>query len=86
MTPTEITDHKKTWMPSYAVKVHSDRRGKAKAWCKNLVAKELLEPYNYHMTVYTDVYEDTFYFHNPMIAQCFAEELKGNLLTGEGKG
>jgi len=80
MKPLEITDHKRSWMPGYAVQIHSDRRGQAKAWCKNLVAKELLECYNYHMSVYTDVYQDTFYFHHPMIAQVFAEELKGELV------
>lgn len=77
LTPLEVTARKRSWMPGVAVRIHSDHRGSAKTWCKNLVSKELLDKENYHMVIYTNVYEDTFHFLSPLVAQSFAMEFNG---------
>jgi len=79
LTPLEVTDFKRSWMPGTSVRIHSDRRFEAKEWCKNLIEKELLEQESYQMVLYTNVYEDTFHFHAALVAQSFAMEFNGKL-------
>ena len=68
MTPLEIIEYKRNWMPGKVVRLHSDLRSTATAWCKQLGQHE------YNFAKYTDVYEDTFYFENEKIGQIFEEE------------
>ena len=60
MTPLEQYDHKRNWMPGYAVRLHSDLTDKGKAWCRSNA-----ERHEWSMTAYTHVYEHTFHFEHP---------------------
>jgi hypothetical protein len=68
MRPLEITDYKNKWLPGHCVRIHSDLRGAARDWCKQL------DRHTWHHKKWTDVYEDTFLFEDQRISQVFAEE------------
>lgn len=67
MTPQQISDYKRRWMPGTEVTVHSDLQSQAKEWCKQL------EKHRYHFKKWTNVYEHTFCFENEITASRFAE-------------
>jgi len=69
MTPQEIWDHKRKWMPGYEVVVHSDLRDRAEGWCKRNLDKQ-----EYHIVPYTHVYAYTYRFENKNTGQQFEEE------------
>ena len=66
MTPIEIFEYKRNWMPGYSVRLHSDLRNQAKDYCKIQMMK-----HQWNVSEYTDVYEDTFYFEHRLDAQSF---------------
>jgi hypothetical protein len=65
MTPVEVFEYKRQWMPGSFVSVHSDMFGACKIWCKTLAKEE------WNVTVWSDVYEHTFHFERPEIAEDF---------------
>ena len=69
MTPQQIDDYKRQWMPGYTVRLHSDLESQGKDWCKRVLAKE-----QWHFRKWTNVYEHTFQFENIMAAQNFEME------------
>lgn len=72
MTPQQISDYKRQWLPGYAVRLHSDLRLEGKEWCKRNCRQE-----EWHFRKYTNVYEHTFEFENIMAAQNFEMEFGG---------
>lgn len=66
MTPQEIFEYKRNWMPGYSVRLHSDLRSQAKDYCKTQMMK-----HQWNINEYTDVYEDTFYFEHRLDAHSF---------------
>lgn len=69
MTPQEIFDYKRRWMPGYEVVVHSDLRDHAKDWCKTH-----LEKHQYAIKSWTHIYAWTYCFEKIKVAQQFEEE------------
>lgn len=69
MTPQQIDDYKRQWMPGYTVRLHSDLESQGKEWCKRQLGKEA-----WHFNKWTNVYEHTFLFENIMAAQNFEME------------
>jgi hypothetical protein len=69
MTPQEIGDYKRKWMPGYSVRLHSDLDIQGKDWCR-----KHLERYQWSFSQWTAVYEHTFHFEDAVIAQNFAME------------
>ena len=60
MTPLEISEYKQRWMARgtcYPVRLHSDLADKGKTWCR-----KNLERHQWSVTIWTDVYEHTFFF------------------------
>jgi len=68
MIPIEIFEYKQNWLPGYKVSIHSDLRGRAKSWLKQLEQRE------YQYKEFTDNYEDTICFENQRISQEFASD------------
>ncbi len=66
MTPVEIFEYKLRWKPGYTVRLHSDLRSRGKDFCKALLKQQ------WDVSIYTDNYEDTFYFENKSDADKFA--------------
>jgi hypothetical protein len=79
MTPQDIDDYKRHWLPGYLVKLHSDLDVDGKTWCRRQ-----LERHTWSMSKWTDVYEHTFHFEDIMAAQNFAMEF-GRFATYKGK-
>lgn len=72
MTPIEIFEYKNRWKPNgHSVRIHSDYRSQAKFWCKYN-----FEPHQWVLNEYTDNYEDTFLFENPLNAKLFRKNFK----------
>jgi hypothetical protein len=69
MTPQEIADYKQSWMPGYAVRLHSDLSDAGKTWCRRQLDRKewSFKPWTYN-------YEHTFHFENITVAQNFAME------------
>lgn len=75
-TPQEISDYKRDWIRHgeyHTVVVHTDKRSKAKDWCKANLLK-----HQWHLFTHTDVYYDTFYFEEEQwqAARAFANSFK----------
>lgn len=66
MTPQQIDDHKRQWMPGYVVRLHSDLESLGKDWCKSNC-----RPEEWNFRQWTNIYEHTFQFENIMAAQNF---------------
>lgn len=74
MTPQEISDYKQRWMSTgdnNPVRLHSDVVDRGKTWCRRQ-----LERHQWSMTLWTDVYEHTFFFEDVLAAQNFEMEMK----------
>jgi hypothetical protein len=71
MTPQEIYEYKRKWMPGHIVGLHSDLDWKGKDWCR-----KNLERHRWSFTGWTDVYEHTFHFENSQDAQNFEIKCK----------
>jgi hypothetical protein len=71
MTPQEIHDYKTRWLIKNGnpVKIHSDLDVEGKFWCRRN-----LERHQWSMTTWTDIYEHTFFFEDPIAAQNFEIE------------
>jgi len=69
MTPIEIFEYKQKWKPGYVVRLHSDLRRSATAYCKVQMLK-----HQWEMTKYSNVYEDTWMFENKLDANSFAAQ------------
>ena len=69
MTPQQIDDYKRHWMPGHPVRLHSDLETQGKEWCKRQCSKQ-----EWHFNKWTNVYEHTFLFENAMAAQNFEME------------
>lgn len=67
MTPQEITDYKRRWMPGIMVEVHSDLRTSAKDYCKQL------DKHRYHIKENTEPYKDVYCFENDNTVSRFLE-------------
>ena len=72
MTPLEIFDYKRNWMPGYKVRLHSDLDVRGKDWCR-----KHLERHQWSMAPWTGVYEHTFHFELEYDADRFREEWEG---------
>lgn len=72
MTPQEIFEYKRKWLPGYSVRIHSDRSHDAKTWCRTLLSQ-----HQWSMTDYTDVYEHTFHFESEVVSKEFKIEFNG---------
>jgi len=59
MTPQEIVDHKRKWIPSsdYDTDAHTDLRSAVREWCKDHCFQ-----WRYDIKEFTDVYFDTVRF------------------------
>ena len=60
MTPLEISEYKQRWMARgtcYPVRLHSDLADKGKTWCR-----QKLERQQWSVSIWTNVYEHTFFF------------------------
>ena len=68
MTPLEISDYKRSWMPGFIVRLHSDLDWKGKDYCRRK-----LERHQWSMTSWTQVYEHTFHFEKKEDADAFKE-------------
>lgn len=71
MTPQEITDYKRRWMPGIMVEVHSDLRNEAKDYCKKL------EKHRYHIKTDVEPYKDVYCFENDLAVERFLKEFDG---------
>jgi hypothetical protein len=74
MTPQEIFEYKQRWMSSgnnNPVRLHSDVVEQGKTWCRRQ-----LERHEWSMTLWTNVYEHTFFFKDVRASQNFAMEMK----------
>ena len=74
MTPQEVSDYKQRWMASgnnNPVRLHSDVVDRGKTWCRRQ-----LERHQWSVTLWTDVYEHTFFFEDARAAQNFEMEMK----------
>jgi hypothetical protein len=71
MTPQEIDDYKRNWLPrqSWNVQLHSDLETNGKEWCRFMCRKE-----EWHFKRWTDVYAHTFCFEDLKAAQTFKME------------
>lgn len=69
MTPQQIVDYKRKWMPGIVVTLHSDLESVGKDWCK-----KQCEKYEWHFKSYTDIYQHSFMFENIKAAQNFEME------------
>jgi hypothetical protein len=69
MTPQQIFDYKREWMPGHVVTLHSDLTSAGKDWCKRQCEKQ-----EWHFKSYTDIYQHTFMFENIKAAQNFEME------------
>jgi hypothetical protein len=71
MTPIEIFEYKQRWQRAggYGVRLHSDLRSKGKDFCKIQMFK-----HQWDLQIYTDNYEDTFYFEYRQDAESFAAQ------------
>ena len=72
MTPQQIDDYKRQWMPGYIVRLHSDLEKEGKLWCKRV-----LPPESWHFRKHTNVYEHSFQFETVIAAQNFEMEFGG---------
>lgn len=66
MTPVEIFEYKNKWKPGFTVRLHSDLRLQGKDYCR-----KQLQNYQWAFKIYTNVYEDTFYFEAEKEAAAF---------------
>jgi len=71
MTPQQVDDYKRQWMPGNTVRLHSDLENEGKEWCKQNCSKE-----EWHFRKHTNVYEHTFQFENVMAATKFEMEFE----------
>ena len=71
VTPLEIFDYKRNWMPGYKVRLHSDLDVRGKDWCR-----KNLERHKCSMAPWTAVYEHTFHFEDDEAAKKFEQEFK----------
>ena len=71
MTPQQISDYKRKWMPGVGVRFHSDREREAKDWCK-----ANLETHIWQFKSYTDIYEHTIHFEEERVARAFFRALR----------
>ena len=71
MTPQEITDYKRKWMPGIMVAVHSDLRTSAKDWMKKYAKQR------YHFKEFTAPYEDTWCFESEKMVTEFLKAFEG---------
>lgn len=74
MTPLEIFEYKRKWMlesNGNPVRIHSDKRQEAKDWCK-----QNLSSYQWNISEFSDVYEDTFFFELSEESDLFSEEFR----------
>lgn len=71
VTPLEIFDYKRNWMPGYTVRLHSDLDVRGKDWCR-----KHLDRHKWGMASWTDVYEHTFHFETGEAAKKFEQEFK----------
>lgn len=69
MTPLEITDYKKGWLPGTVVFLHSDVYSRALTWCKTNVPK-----HQYHFKLWVDVYQHSVFFESNDIANKLIKE------------
>lgn len=69
MTPQEISDHKRQWIPrAHTVAIDELLKNKAKEWCK-----ENCEQHQWKLNTWTDVYEHTVMFEHTEHAEQFKE-------------
>ncbi len=66
MTPQQLDDYKRQWLPGYVVRLHSDLESQGKDWCRRQCSRE-----EWNFTKHTNVYEHTFQFENFISAQYF---------------
>jgi len=71
MTPQEIFDYKNRWKPGYTVRLHSDMEDAGKQWCRRA-----LQPEQWAMSKWSNIYEHTFYFENKIAGQNFEMEMR----------
>ena len=69
MTPLEITDYKKAWLPGTVVFLHSDVCSRVLDWCKTNVPK-----HQYHLRRWTDVYQHSVCFESDDVANKLIKE------------
>ena len=68
MTPQQIHEHKRSWLPGYTVSVHSDKHLECVKWCKSYC-----EQWEYHFVKYHLMYENTYHFQHKSDAVLFEE-------------
>jgi len=73
MTPLEIFEYKQRWLSKggHAVRLHSDLRVQGKDWCKVQLHKQ-----QWDFKIWSDVYEDTFWFEYAQDALTFKNKFK----------
>lgn len=73
MTPIEIHEYKLKWMQSgaFPVKLHSDLDIRGKEWCR-----KYLQRTQWSFSLYTGVYEHTFWFEDEKNSNLFKKEFK----------
>jgi len=81
MTPQEIFEYKRSWLPSsYDVTVHSDLDIQCKDWCR-----KNLNRWEWSCDTYTDVYAHTFHFEHDLQGKEFAGKFDRWVYPLEGK-
>jgi len=72
LTPLEISEYKRKWKPdAISVRIHSDLADRAKTWCRRN-----LDRTQWSMDTWTDVYEHTFHFKDPIDSDVFIKEFE----------
>jgi hypothetical protein len=72
MTPIEIFEYKKRWQRNgnyYSVRLHSDLRNDGVEWCKTQLFKQ-----QWDLSIYSNVYEDTYLFEYKQDYVSFIEQ------------
>lgn len=69
LTPLEIFDYKRTWLPGAEVFVHPDVHSRALTWCKMNI-----DVTNYQVIKWTNVYEHTYHFQTEELATKFMQD------------
>lgn len=71
MTPQQIHEHKRSWLPGYTVEVHSDLHLDCIQWCKSHC-----EQFEYHFVKYHLMYTNLYHFEHYNDALLFEEEFR----------
>lgn len=69
MTPQEVFEYKRSWLPGIRVTLHSDLRSQGIGWCKLF-----MNPIHWKHEKWTGPYQDTFYFKKMSHAKGLAEK------------